>query len=658
MIIKLIATKPKPKGVERYARYLANYMADGDRRWLRPDAIGRDYGLTLTAYMSSPFADGEALQERVLYRGALIGGENRAWEQGTADIENRLKTRSRKAKKPVRHAVLSCRSGEVIDERDCAEAVLTLAKELGCEKAAILWAAHGDTDNFHLHIMFVNVDPDSGAAIPFGQESDGRAGYKEAMQRAVARIEHAQGLQAEAGARYRLMGEELVRNPVPVQSESTGSKRAPLRQEVLAWENQSGFASFTRYAQDIAGPILDETASWRQLHERLAPCGLSLRKSRNGGEIFAEGEHVKLSSIDRRHSWSKLEGRLGTFEDAGAIVAVPYRPRVLDSAKARRWLQRDRQLREINERIDGRISQLLAARDAALQKANEQVSAYRADLSGLEGDPRLRRDIASAWPQLRAAATAVIGAAFSSRIEAVRGLRHAAAESADLDQVDIANIGSPDVGIQALWPSPHVIPDIAAPEGFDGERRGDVVCYWPQNDTSREGQPSFVDNGAIIWVNERSDQVVEAALRLAQARFGAVAVFGDSEYLRQCDRITKRLGISMETITVAEAQRRAKKTGNERNDARHYALAEQLTRINATERRRIWARAYERATPIDYQAASFVRTHPLADVSHHNAVPAHDQKLNRVSLTTKGLTKSARRIESRAAALRNNGRSR
>lgn len=255
MIIKLIQAKPKKTGIERYARYLASYMADGDRRWLQADAIGMDHGLTLSAYMTHGSNAPEPLRERVLFRAAQVGGQACDWEAGLQAIENRLKRRSRKVKKPVRHGVISCRTGEQLTEQGCSDAVATLARELGCEDAAILWAAHIDTDNFHVHVMFVTVDSVTGGALPFGQGADGRAAYKEAMQRAIARIEDAQRLTPEAGARYEMAGNDVVRKP---QDEVVTRKRTPLRQEILAWEEATGFASFTRYAQDVAGPILDE----------------------------------------------------------------------------------------------------------------------------------------------------------------------------------------------------------------------------------------------------------------------------------------------------------------------------------------------------------------------------------------------------------------
>lgn len=139
MIIKLIQSKSKASGIERYARYLASYMADGDRRWLKPDAIGMDYGLTLSAYMAPGSNAPEPPRDRVLYRAAQVGGHACDWDAGLNEVERRLKRRSRKVKKPVRHAVVSCRAGERLTEQGCIDAVATLAEELGCEEA-VRWS--------------------------------------------------------------------------------------------------------------------------------------------------------------------------------------------------------------------------------------------------------------------------------------------------------------------------------------------------------------------------------------------------------------------------------------------------------------------------------------------------------------------------------------
>lgn len=626
MIIKLIDKKEQAKSADRYARNLAIYMADADPRRLRPDATGLDYGLNLSAYMTREPEPRNAARERVLYRAALADGEAIGWDEGLGELERRMQARKRRVKKPARHVVLSYRAGEYPTAQQCHEAVAMLTEEFGCEAAAVLWAAHADTDNVHIHALFVMVDPETGAALPFGQGSGGRANHKEAMQRAIARIEHAQQLEAETGGRYEVKDGHVVRKSASVEQGAPVQtrKRAPLRQEILAFEEQSGFMSFTRFAQEVAGPILDEAASWPDLHRDLAAKGLGIRPTVNGGELYAGAEHVKLSNVDRRHSWTQLikPDRLGPYVEPAGIELAPYEPRILDEVKAAAWLKRHDKEHAIAMQIDRRVAALLVARDAALADMRVNIAAHRGDLAGFDGDPRLRRDIAAAWPRLGADAMASLGAAFNARIAAMRALRHAAAGSDDLDLVDLDAIGALDAGIVSSWHADREPPRMAVLAGFDGERAGDVVRYWARHDRARRGQPALVDAGAIIWVNDSSDRAVEAALTLAYARFGSAAVFGDAAYLEQCARAARRLGIAIETITAAEARQRARRKQPARQASRRRALDRHAQQqADAVSRRRAWVHAYRRATPADDVTAPLGELPVLGDMPHHSAIP-------------------------------------
>lgn len=631
MIIKLVHKKEGAKGALGYARNLATYMADADPRRLQPDSGGLDYGLTLSAYMTRESdvdrGRNEPRRERVLYRGALIDGEGAGWDDGLAEMERRLERCSTRVKKPVRHGVLSYRIGEDPTVQQCQGAIAMLAEELGCEAATILWAAHADTDNVHIHALFVTVDSETGGALPFGRGPDGSANYKEGMQRALARIEHAQQLQAETGGRYEVIDGHVVRRTAPAERDAPQKtrKRTPIRQEILAFEEQSGFMSFTRFAQDFAGPLIDEASSWPELHRALAEQGLGIRPAVNGGELHAGPEHVKLSNVDRRHSWTQLvkPGRLGPYIEPEGLEPASYEPRVLNAEKATAWLRRGERERAIATRIDQRVAALLAARDAALGDLDARLSEHRADIAGFDGDPRLARDLASAWPRLRTSAASAIRAAFDARIDAVRGLRHAAAGAPDLDLVDLDAIGAPEAGIVSSWHSDRGPPVVAVLAGFDGERAGDVVRYWAQDGRSRSGQPALVDAGAIIWVNDRSDRSVEAALVLGKVRFGSVAVFGDAAYLEQCARAAERLGMSIETITAAEARRRAGRKQAARQASRQQALDRHVhDEADIASLRRVWARAYQRAAPADDVVAAPGKLAALSDVPHHRALPS------------------------------------
>lgn len=597
MIIKLIETKEQAKSTGRYARNLAIYMANADPRRLRPDAIGLDYGLTLGTYLIREPEAPVPPQERVLFRSALIGGAVHDWEAGIAEMERRLKKRSSRVKKPVRHVVLSYRVGEQPDEAQCRDAVAALVHELGCEKAAVLWAAHADTDNIHIHALFVTVDAETATAVPFGQGRNGQAAHKEAMQRAIALIEHKQRLKTETGARYEVVDGHLVRR---LERPARARTRPQIRQEILKFEEESGFASFTRVAQDVAGPILDEASSWHQLHQDLARHGMSIRPSVNGGELFAGDDHVKLSNVDRRHSWPKLLSptRLGPYGPPENLPPTPYEPVIIDGKKAAHWVKRQDASRAITDRIDHRVAAMMTAREVAVADALNRMAAHRHDVAGFDGDPRLGRDLTAAWPRLRASTASMIKEAFAARIHAVRGLRHAIVDFQDLDLVDLDAIGAIDLGIVSPWYGEHAAPTITPLDRFAGELAGKVVRYWSIDDTDRRRQPALVDAGAIIWVNDRSERVVEAALTLARQRFGDVAVFGDEAYVEQCRRAAVRLGIELEIITVKQAKARVRSLNTGRARSRRRSI-ETHNLNDRLRHRRAWARAYARATAED-----------------------------------------------------------
>ena len=130
-------------------------------------------------------------------------------------------------------------------------------------------------------------------------------------------------------------------------------------------------------------------------------------------------------------------------------------------------------------------------------------------------------------------------------------------------------------------------------------------------------------------------------------------MFGDAAYLRQCDKVAKQLGIALETITVSEARRRAKKADNVRNEARQYAVERHSVRPNPVQGLRAWARAFHRAAPVDDVVHYPGQSELLAAVSHHSAIQAPGAKLGQVeTLVGSVLPKTSAQIEMEAAAVR------
>lgn len=103
-----------------------------------------------------------------------------------------------RARRPLEHLVLSWRPDEQPDLRQVEGAVAILVRGLGLARHQALWALHGDAAGAHLHLVVARVHPETGrpATIPL---------FINALDRAVARIEHAQGWQPEVNARFRVV---------------------------------------------------------------------------------------------------------------------------------------------------------------------------------------------------------------------------------------------------------------------------------------------------------------------------------------------------------------------------------------------------------------------------------------------------------------------
>lgn len=544
MIIVEKQAKGNNRHAARYVQVLADYMRTAKR-----NPLGEEYGLTLAAYMKGDGltheTDATGSGERVLAVGGRLRAKSVMWDEAMAEMHRRLAKRSGRLKKPARHLVASYRAGEEPSEADCDAVAQDLAEELDCEAGAVLWALHGDTDNRHLHILVLTLD-DDGAATPFGRQGKSH----EAMQRAIARLEHAQGLASEAGARYEVVDGEVRRR---AQTASRPKSCAPIRTEVLQWEEQTGLESFTRYAQEQLAPLLERSASWTEAQGAIAPLGAMIMKAGSGGEIqTGDGSHrVKLSNVNRQISWSRLVGRWGEWTAPVGAVA-PYRPRILDGERAAQWAEHDIWAEAAHGRVQGRIDRLRAERTRTIQLIRDECSARLADLASLQAEPgdaiRLREGIRAIY-QGRAVS---VDTEYKSRIAALCDLRQDAAEAPDLAGLDLGDFAVPDCSLEISWAQRPTEPEDVP--GFRPTRVGEAIQYWSKNDRSR--QPAFVERGNRVWINDRSDAALRAALIVAKLRYGDVAAFGDAAFIARAKRLGRELGIEVQDGVMATPKAR------------------------------------------------------------------------------------------------------
>ena len=255
----------------------------------------------LATYMHAPQT--ENATEKCLYWGAR-GFLTDALDTQVAEMIA-LAEDARRSVDPVVHYVVSWHEGECPSHAQVEEAVDLLGDEMKVGNHQMMYALHGDTDNVHVHIMLNRTDPDTCKVVKINGGFDRRALY-----RACARIEHAQGWQCERNAPFR------VNEAGEVQDVGrTAAQHAPRpTQRQVDTERREGKQSAARLAIERAGPLLEAADSWRDLHKRLAACGMRYARTGSGAVIAVGPVYVKASTVSRQASLARLQARLGPYE--------------------------------------------------------------------------------------------------------------------------------------------------------------------------------------------------------------------------------------------------------------------------------------------------------------------------------------------------------
>lgn len=208
-----------------------------------------------------------------------------------------------KSKDPINHYVLSWREGERPTPEQVEVAIDILLDELGLQQHQAIYGVHSDTNNLHMHIAVNRVHPETLKVILPNKGFD-----IEAVHKALARIEHAQGWQREDNGRYVV----LENGSLARELTAAGKQREP-SQRKRDMENRTGEKSAERIAIEQAGPIIKEAKSWQEIHAKLAEIDIRYERFGSGAKIFIGDIGVKASNVDRAVGFTKLEKRLGPY---------------------------------------------------------------------------------------------------------------------------------------------------------------------------------------------------------------------------------------------------------------------------------------------------------------------------------------------------------
>ncbi|WP_417247413.1 TraI/MobA(P) family conjugative relaxase [Celeribacter sp.] len=194
------------------------------------------------------------------------------------------------------HLVVSFRPGEQdkLTKDDLMAIEAEYAKALGYSDHQRVAGTHINTDNFHMHIAFNKVHPETLKVITPHRD------FK-ILAKVSREMEKKYGLAIDPG-----MTDGKERDP---------NKLSPAARD---YEAHTWQESFQRHVLKHRGEILEglgKAKNWQEAHEVLAEYDISIKLRGNGMVLMSpDGQAMKASQLDRSCSKKKLEERFGVFE--------------------------------------------------------------------------------------------------------------------------------------------------------------------------------------------------------------------------------------------------------------------------------------------------------------------------------------------------------
>jgi hypothetical protein len=496
----------------------------------------------LVAYIRDPQGTTPGTRERLLYQGS------RGFFAGTPDGQTAemlaLAHGCARSKDPLNHYVLSWPTDEQPTGAQIEAAVTILLDEFGMQHHQAIYALHGDTDNTHLHLVLNRIDPETERAGKINRGLD-----IEALHRAVARIEHAQGWRAEPGARYAVGADGQVRRR---HDEPPARKRHPAPERGER-EHRTGQQSAERIGIEAAAPVIARATSWAQLHQELGALGIRYETKGSGAVLVIGADRVKASDAGRAASLAAVQKRLGQFAPppAGTVTqGAARRPAPMPGAEALGWSE---WRHEQQQRARAKATAVLAAQQRQEHERREMRERHRTRRAQMLGGQswRGKGDVRNVMASLLAAEQAAEWAALRERqADERRAVREQHQAMVTFDQWRAARRSKRGDARQRDAERARLIGDRQVKteprdiRAYVGEAKGDEVWYRRRDQGA--GDPAFIDAGQEIEIETLSDDTVLAAMQLARAKWGGFHISGPAEFQAQACRLAAVHGFRLQ----------------------------------------------------------------------------------------------------------------
>lgn len=519
---------------------------------------GKSSFTSLIKYIES----GDKGETKLLYSGYRgIAAPPRNLDDLIKDF-NANAAKNMRCKDPVFHAILSWKEGEIPTEQQVQEAIEIYMQETGMEKCHCYYGAHKNTKNIHVHLCLSKIDPETKRSI-----IPAEGWTKKANTRAARMIEIAQGWEKDPGGMYQVIGGDIMEIV-------TDTKEKALGKRAQDFENITSEKSAIRYAKERCTDALFESESWQELHARLAESGVRLERKGSGCVLFVGETAIKLSSVSQQLSLSKLENRMGAYQERTADTSVAeYRTEPL--------------------RKTSNSEKYIAERKAYYDEKNaakaELERTFKDELETLKNQQKEERE------QLHASRKSWKGqGALLNALKSRMAWEHVQQKESLIDSRRIRRAHQRDTygsrfprftdwlksqGKEQeanLWRYKETLPmAVTAPDNSEVKPAREDAKNAPQYvaDMERWGRTdsfvyrmkekgrkiAFVDTGRRIdIVNWRDEKAILDALKLAQQKWGKCTVHGSAAYKAMCVAVAAKHNINLKNADLQPALQKEK----------------------------------------------------------------------------------------------------
>lgn len=183
------------------------------------------------------------------------------------------------------HLIVSFQEGENPSDETLKEIENDVCIKLGLNEHQRISVIHDDTDNLHMHIAINKIHPET---------------YK--LKEPFQSYKKLSNVAAECEKKYNLRIDNHIEHKI---------KEENIVDTIEIHRGEETLCSFVRNLKKE----LEKANSWQEIHELLSNEDIGLKIRGNGLVFFKDGVYVKASTVAREFSKSKLEKKLGNFEE-------------------------------------------------------------------------------------------------------------------------------------------------------------------------------------------------------------------------------------------------------------------------------------------------------------------------------------------------------